>query len=81
VRRPSGDVLEQPDRADPPLGAEIEPVMGTARHADQIARLDFDGKHRLAGDVDVKQAASFDDEANFVLVVPMLTIELCEHDV
>ena len=39
VRRPAGLILKQPDGADPPVGAEIEPVMRAARDADQVAGL------------------------------------------
>ena len=76
VRRPARRILEQPDRADAAIGAEIEPVMRAARHADQIAGLDFDREDRAARRMDVEQAAAFDDEADLVLVVPVLAIEL-----
>ena len=81
MRRPAGRILEQPDRADAAIAAEIEPVVRAARHADQIAGLDFDGEDRLPRRMDVKQPAAFDDEADFVLVVPVLGVELVEHHV
>ena len=47
----------------------------------EIAGLDFDREHRAALRVDVEQPAPFDDEAHFVLVVPVLAAELREHRV
>ena len=38
----------------------------------EIARADFDGKHGVARRVHVEDASAFDDEPDFVLVVPVL---------
>ena len=46
VRRPARLILEQADRADAPLRAEIEPVVRAPRHADQVAGLDLDREDR-----------------------------------
>ena len=46
----------------------------------EIARADFQHEHAVAG-VDVEEPAALDDEAHFVLVVPVLLVELREHDV
>src|SRR4051794_24095814 len=49
VRRPSGRILEQPNRADAPVAAEIEPVVRAARHADQVTRLHLEREYRFTG--------------------------------
>jgi len=54
--------------------------MGSAWDADEIARDDFDGKHRAGVRMNVEQPAAFDDEPNLVFVVPVLAVELVEHD-
>src|SRR6478735_4005113 len=54
VRRPARRILEQTNRANPALSAEVEPVMRALRHADQIAWLHFDGEHGTALRVNVK---------------------------
>src|SRR5713226_10743599 len=41
VGRPTGQVLKQTDRANLPIRAQVEPVPGPSRHANQIARFDF----------------------------------------
>src|SRR5438477_2900556 len=79
VGRPSGFVLEEPDRADVPIGAKIEPVPGPPRHPNQIARLDFDGDDGPLARVNVKQPTAADDEANLVLFVEVLGTELRQH--
>src|SRR5690349_11665324 len=81
MRRPAGRILEQPNRTNAPIGAKIKPVVRAARYANQIASLDFNREHRARSRVNVKQSAALDDEADFVLVVPVLTVELVEHDV
>src|SRR5262249_35353272 len=48
VRRPAALVLEQADRADGAVGAQVEPVPRVRRHADQVAGLHLDGEHRAA---------------------------------
>ena len=54
-------------------------MVGAARHPDQVSRLHFDGKHRTVGRMDVEHAPTFDDEADFVLVVPVLGLEFLQH--
>ena len=63
------------------VGAQIEPVMGPPRHADQIAGFDLDGEHRPLRRVHVEKTTALDDEADFVLVVPVFATELGEHGV
>src|SRR5215207_5243013 len=70
LRRPAGRVLEQTDGADPPVRTEVEPMVRAFRHANEIAGFDLDGEHRTLRRMNVEQAASFDDESDFVLVVP-----------
>src|SRR5437764_11999647 len=81
MRRPAGYVLEQPDGADAPIAAQVEPVVRALRHADEIAAFDLDGKDSGIGRMDVKQAAALDDHPNFVFVVPVLAVEFREHGV
>src|SRR4051812_12689144 len=69
VGGPAGDVLEETDGPDLPLGAEVEPVPGAARHPDQVARLHLQRHHCALPGVDVEHAAAADDEADLVLVV------------
>src|SRR5262249_20806487 len=59
--------------------AEIEPVPGAAGNAQQIARFNRDGNDVSFARMNVKQAASFDDETHFVFVVPVFTVEAVEH--
>src|SRR2546425_12642494 len=42
VGRPAGQVLKQTDRANLSIRAQVEPVPGPSRHANQIARFDLD---------------------------------------
>ena len=79
MRRPARLVLEQPDRADVAIGAQIEPVPGPARHPNQVAGLDFDRDDRTLAGMNVEQPPAADDEADLVLVMPMLGAELREH--
>ena len=44
------------------------------RHADEIAGFDLDREHRALRRMDVEQPAPLDDEADFVLVVPVLGV-------
>jgi len=67
--------------ANPAIVAEIEPVMGSARHANEVSGADLDADHGPVGRMDVKDAAALDDVADFVFVVPMLGFELGEHGV
>src|SRR3954471_24094896 len=53
LRRPPGLILEQAHGANPPVDAEIEPMARPARHADQIAALDFDREHGPCRRMDV----------------------------
>ena len=55
--------------ADPPVTAQIEPVLGAAWDADQVARDHLNGHHRSIRGMNVKQSASRDDEAHFVFIV------------
>jgi len=81
VRRPAGHVLEQANRADATIGAEVEPVQGASRHANQIAGFDFNRQHRAGGRVDMKESVTRDDETHFILIVPVFPIELLQHRV
>src|SRR5688500_4643215 len=58
--RPTGNVLEQSDRPNRPVAAEIEPMTRTARYADQIAGVHFDRHHITVLGCDVKQPATLD---------------------
>ena len=51
-------------------------MVGSPRHANEVSGLDLDGEHGSLRRVNVEQAAAFDDEADFVLVVPVLGVEL-----
>src|SRR5580704_4580580 len=69
MRRPARLILKEAHGANAPVAAQIEPVMGALRHANQISTLDFDCEHGTIGRVNMKQAATFDDETHFVFVV------------
>src|SRR5690242_2806108 len=79
MRRPSRRVLKQTDGANPFVRAEMEPVMRTARHTDQITGFDFDSSDRPVAWMNMKQAAPGDDEAHFVFIVPVLALESRQH--
>ena len=53
--------------------------MRSGGHSDQISALDFDGHHRPLLRMNVEHSASRDDEANLVLVMPVLYVESREH--
>src|SRR5260370_21106444 len=77
--RPPGLVLEQPDRANAAISAQIEPVQRPARNANQVPGFDLDRNNLALLRVDMEQASSRDDVANLVLVVRMLDVKFCEH--
>ena len=52
-----------------------------AGHTNQIARSNFNGKHRSAAGVEVEDAAPADDEPYFVFIVRVLGAEPHEHGV
>src|SRR5262245_49540504 len=79
VRRPSRLILKEADRANAAIRAQVEPVMRAFWHANEVARLHFDGKHRARARMDVKQAPSLDDEAYFVFIVPVFGVEPDQH--
>src|SRR5947209_9843620 len=68
VGRPSRGVLEEADRPDGLVRAEVEPVVGAAWHADHVALDHLETERLSLGGVDVEQAAAVDDEADLVLV-------------
>src|SRR5260370_11969845 len=71
MRRPAGLVLEQPDRSNAAVSAQIEPMKRPAWNANQVAGFHFDRNNRAALRVDMEQASSRHDVADFVLVVRM----------
>src|SRR5712692_6248147 len=79
LRRPAGLVLEQPNGANAAVSAEIEPVQRAARNANQVAGFHFYRHNWALLRVDMEQSAPGDDVADFVLIVAMLDVELCEH--
>ena len=80
MRRPTGDILKQPDRTDSLLAAKIKPMERPAWHADQIAGFHFNRDDRPALRMNVKQSPSGDDVSHFIFVMPMLAIKLGQHD-
>ena len=79
MRRPARRILEEANRPDAPVGAEIEPVMRAARHADEIAAPRPRARTRCRRRLTWNSPAALDDEADFVFVVPVLAVELREH--
>src|SRR5271169_4763850 len=79
VWRPARSVLEQANRTDCLVSAEVKPVPGATGHADHVPCFHFDGGKRALGGMDVKQAAAMDDETYLIFIVPMLAIELGKH--
>ena len=57
MRRPARHVLKQANGADAPVGAEIEPVIRAAGHANEIAGLDLE-ESLLAKDVPLPQGVT-----------------------
>src|SRR4051794_13803239 len=49
MRRPTRLVLEETNRTNAAVRAEIEPVMRPLRHANQVARFDLDREHGAGG--------------------------------
>ena len=54
-------------------------MVRAARHAQQIARLDFDRNDGSLLRVNVKQTAAANDKAYLVFIVPVLDVELRQH--
>src|SRR6266567_5119021 len=79
TRRPARFFLEQPDRTNAAVSAKIEPVQRPARNANQVAGLDFDRNNRALLRMNMEQASASDDVTDFVLIMGMLDVELCEH--
>src|SRR5690242_4284595 len=78
-RCPTGHVLKQTDRPNPPIRAKIEPMPGAPGHANQIARLNLDCHYRSVWRMHVKQPMTRDDESHFVFVMPVFPIEFRKH--
>ena len=55
--------------------ASINPRTG------KVSGLDFNGRDRAIGRADMKEPTALQDEADFVFVMPVFAIELCEHSV
>src|SRR5215471_9263262 len=68
MRRPAGRILEESDRANSALAAQIEPVARSARDADQVPGPNLDRENASIRRMDVEEAPPFDDEADLVLV-------------
>src|SRR5258708_4329629 len=79
MRRPSRFFLEQPDRTNAAVSAQIEPVERSARNANQVAGLDFDRNNRALARMDMEQTSACDDVPDLVLIMRVLDVELCEH--
>src|SRR6266508_1878291 len=79
VGNPTRRVLEQANRANRAVAAEVEPVPCLPGHANQITRLDLDGDDGRASRTYVKQTATMNDETHLVIVVPVLTAEFRQH--
>ena len=81
VRRPARLILEQTNRrgCDGRRRDRTSGACPSARESDRP--LHFDREHRAAGRMDVEQPAPFDDETDFVLVVPVLAAEFVQHGV
>src|SRR5262249_19209005 len=59
--------------------AQVEPMPRSARYPEKIASFDGDRNNVACARMDVKQTASFNDEANFVFIMPVLRVEAVEH--
>jgi len=81
---PAGGVLEETDRPDAAIAAEVEPVVGALRHPDEVASLDFDREHGIVGRMHMEQPASFDDEADLVFIrlqdIGLRTVTLSDEE-
>ncbi len=76
MRRPAGFILEQTNRANTPVSAQIEPVKRASWNPNQVPRLYLDCDDRTLLRVDMEEPSPGDDVADFVLVVPMFDVEL-----
>src|SRR5260221_3401812 len=81
MRGPAGSVLKKPNGANPFFLAQIEPVPGSARHTQQIARLDRDRDDVSFARMNMKQATAFNNEAHFIFIVPVFTVEAIQHGI
>ena len=67
--RPTRNVLEQADGANRSVTAEIEPMQGSFRNADQVPRFHLDRDDIATFWSDVKQSVTFYDETYLVFVM------------
>src|SRR5262249_8872461 len=79
VRGPSQFVLEKPYGFNLAARAQIEPMIRPARNSNHVPDANFDGHHRLARWMDVKQPLPLNHKSDFVFIMPMLAIEFVEH--
>src|ERR1700733_12990053 len=79
--RPTRRVLEQANRADRAIVAEIEPMLRATRHVDQIAGFQFDAENRTVVRGNMKYAPALADESPLILAVRMLLAEAGQHGV
>src|SRR5437660_12842133 len=81
VGHPAGLVLEQTNRANAAVSAEIEPMKRAARNTNQVASFHLNRDNRALLRMDVQQPTPGHDVTEFVLIVRMLYVELGEHSV
>ena len=79
VGHPAGLVLKQANSTNRPIATQIEPMPCSPRHADEVSTLNFDGDNRSILWAHMKQAASLNNEAHLIIIVPVFAAELCEH--
>src|SRR5580704_10580877 len=81
VRSPAGTVLEQTDRPNAAVTAQIEPVQRAARHANQVAGFHFESDNGATLRMDMEKSPPCDDIAHFIFVVAMLDVEFRQRRV
>src|SRR5213080_1260224 len=73
--------LEQANRPDPTVAAEIKPVERPAGHAYQVASFHLNRHHRSLRRMNVEQPASGDDVTHFVFIMGVFDVELRQHGI
>src|SRR5262244_2578514 len=79
VGRPSRNILEHANGSNPSIIAEVKPVPRSPRHPQQIAGFHFNADNATFFEMNMEKSMTGNDESNFIFIMPMLTIKLCEH--
>ena len=81
VRCPAGGILKESNASYVSVVAKIEPMLHAARNVDHISAFYGYTKDWASFGIQVKDAFSGNGEADFILAMRMLFVELLEHRV